>query len=590
MRYRFFLFLSALLFLIAALRLFRMQVQKGNYYRVLSEKNRIRVERLRPPRGRIYDFKGSTLAVNTPSFSVCIVREGLRRGKINSVLGRLASLFSVDRKLLEGKLKSYSYLPPFVPIPLIRDAGKDKVVFMEANSSLFPGVRVVPSLEREYPQGTATAHVVGYVGEASKEDISKGGYFPGDEVGKFGVEKSFENYLRGEDGSEEIEVNPLGRRIRVIKRVDPLRGCDVYLTIDLGVQRLMEELFEGKEGGAILVDPKTGRIYGLYSSPSFDPNWFSRGISLKKWKRLVGNPKKPLNNRVISCSYAPGSTFKLVVALCALSEGAVTRKTTFFCPGFLSFKGRRYRCWKDRGHGKMDIVRAIEESCDVFFYNLGLRLDVDTIGRYARALGYGSLTGIDLPGEIPGIIPSRAWKRKRFGERWYKGETLSLVIGQGYVSVTPIQQVVALSALINGGRVLKPMIVDRIVDPSGKVIFKERPAVRRKLKLNRFAVDTVKLGMLEVVEGDRGTGFRARIKGVEVAGKTGTAQVVKMKERIRNIKKIPYRFRDHAWFIAFAPYKDPRFVVAVVVEHGGHGGSAAAPIAKEILRYAIYNL
>lgn len=302
------------------------------------------------------------------------------------------------------------------------------------------------------------------------------------------------------------------------------------------------------------------------------------------------DPLKPLNNRVISCSYAPGSTFKVVVALAALTEKVIDESTEFFCGGYLFFKGRRYRCWKDYGHGRVDIYRAIAESCDVFFYNIGLRMNVDTIARYAMDLGLGRRVGIDLPGERMGLVPTSRWKRKALGERWYKGETLSLVIGQGFIHVTPIQQAVMLSALVNGGYILKPFVVSKVVDSAGEVVFENGRRVRSRFPLDKHAAQVVKKAMLMVVEGDHGTGRRAKIEGFEVAGKTGTAQVVRFKKRIKDVKKMPYRFRDHAWFIAFAPYDRPRFVVAVVVEHGGHGGDVAAPIAREVLRYALYNL
>ncbi len=588
MRYGFIFYMFLFFFIVGIAFLFKMQIVEGDRYRSLSESNRIKVVRLPPLRGKVLDFKGIPLAINVPSFDVFLMREELTGSELDCVLKRISCYFSVGVDKLRKRLKKYSYLPPFVPIPLLKNVSKKKAIFVASNPELFPGVRVFPSSKRFYPQGAFFSHLVGYVGEASKRDILRKRYFPGDEVGKTGVERFYEDYLRGKDGSEEIEINSLGERIRVLRRIAPKPGYDIYLTVDLGVQKLMRKLFEGKAGAAILMDPRSGKIYGLYSSPSFDPNWFSKGISRELWKELLDDPKKPLLNRAIGCSYAPGSTFKITVALCALMKGVLHPRTKFTCPGFLVYGGRKYRCWRKSGHGRLNVVKAIEQSCDVFFYNVGLRLDVDAISRFARMLGYGEKTGIDLPGEKDGVVPSRRWKTERFGDRWYKGETLSLVIGQGYLSVTPIQQAVALSAVVNGGCVVVPHVLDRVVDGSGKVILEKSRVVRRVVKLSRQAVDLVKLGMLEVVEGDRGTGKAARLREFRIAGKTGTAQVIRIKDKSEG--KVPYKFRDHAWFIAFAPYSKPRFVVVVIVEHGGHGGSVAAPIAKEILRYALYNL
>ncbi len=588
-RFRIIFLLFSLLFLIALLRLYNMQVREGDYYRKLSENNRIRIKRLKAPRGNVYDYRGILLAGNQPSFNLYVVKEDLYAGDPEETLKRVSQILPVSLEDIEKRLRKYRYAPPFLPIPIAKDIGKEKAIYIGTNSDDFQGIEVIPSLKRFYPSGVFFSHVIGYLGEVSERDLKKG-YYPGDMVGKDGIERTMECYLRGRDGGMEVEVNASGRKIRILGVVEPVRGNDIYLTIDKGLQKLCYELMRGKAGAIVVMNPKTGRIYALYSSPSFNPNWFSTGIDVRRWRDLLRNPLKPLNNRAISCFYAPGSTFKVVVALAALSEGAVDSRTRFFCGGSLFFKGRYYRCWKKYGHGDVDILKAIEESCDVYFYNLGIKLDVDTIARYAKGLGLGEKTGLELPGEKKGIVPSKDWKKRVIGERWYKGETLSLSIGQGYISVTPIQQAVLFSAILNGGRVLKPFIVDKIVDQNGRVVFKGRGVVRRIFHLKKEFVDLVKKGMLLAVEGEHGTGRKARIKGYKVAGKTGTAQVVKLKKRMENQKDIPYRFRDHAWFVAFAPYDDPRFVVVVLVEHGGHGGDVAAPIAREVLKYALCNL
>jgi len=399
------------------------------------------------------------------------------------------------------------------------------------------------------------------------------------------VEKKWQTILNGIPGGEQVEVDAAGRKLRVISRKPPVPGANVYLTIDKDLQTRAEKELEGKVGAVVAMDPMDGEILALASSPSFDPNLFIRGFDKETWKRMVSGNRHPLQNRALAGQYPPGSVFKIAVALAGLQEGVVDPAEKLFCGGSYRLGRSVYHCWKKWGHGNVDLHRALVESCDVYFYQLGKRLGIEKIGEYARRLGLGSRTGVDLQNEKPGLVPSKKWKLRRWGVPWQQGETISTSIGQSFVLVTPLQMATMISAVFNGGRLLRPQLTERISTPGGEDIRLFHPVERWGLGVDNAYLEMVKKALTGVVNEPHGTGKAGRIKGLLVAGKTGTAQVVSLgnADRSGDEGNLPESMRDHAWFVAVAPANEPKIAVAVLIEHGGHGGSAAAPVAKRII-------
>jgi penicillin-binding protein 2 len=418
-----------------------------------------------------------------------------------------------------------------------------------------------------------------------------GRYEQGDMIGKNGLEKIYESNLKGKKGFKEIEVDASGRELKTLRKLSPKAGNSLVLTLDSRVQKKLEKLMDevsGKspvEGSVVVMKVQSGEIIAMVSKPSFDPNFFATGVSRKKWNNLVRDEKNPLQNRAVNGQYPPASTYKLVTAYAALSEKVVEPESTIFCPGYFRLGKRNYRCWKKKGHGNMNLHDALVQSCDVYFYTLGHRLGIDNLAKYANRLGLGELTGIELQGEKPGLVPSRQWKKRFKNEPWFPGETISASIGQGYNLVTPLQSARMISTIASGGILIRPYLVKKIEDSDGKLIQEFFPVVNRNIGIDPEVLKHLKEGLRGVVHEAHGTGHRARLKNVTVSGKTGTAQVVGMKasDEIDPEEEIPYSFRDHAWFVAFAPYEKPEVAVSVIIEHGGHGGTTAAPIARKIL-------
>ncbi len=558
---------------------FRLQVIKGNYYYEISNKNRFRTYIVYPRRGRILDREGNVLAFDRPSFDLFLIPYYFYKGYRGKIEEHPTFRFLVDRlgvsaEELEDKLKRYRKRP-FAPLLVKKDISEHEMALVESLQWKLPGIYIEPSWIRVYPYGPLFAHVVGYVGEATEEQVASDERYPGEFVGKMGLELAYDDELRGVGGWERWEVDALGHRIRLVEKSLPIKGMDLETTLLLPLQRKAAELFKGKVGAVVALDPNTGEVLAMYSSPSFDPNLFPGGIPLKKWREIVSNKQHPLTNRAIRGLYPPGSTFKLIVATAGLAEHKITISTKFFCGGGMQFGNRFYKCWKHSGHGWVDVYRAIVESCDTFFYNLGLKLGNALISKYAFMFGLGKKTGIDLPGEKRGVVPTKSWKRKVYHQPWYPGETLPYAIGQGYLLVTPLQMAVVASAFANGGYLVRPHLN-----------LNAKPK-RKKIPVPSWIIRYIRKAMLGVVEDPKGTAYwHARIKGVLVAGKTGTAQVVSshVEERYKKGHKIIVRkYMEHAWFIAFAPYNKPVIAVAVVVEHGGHGASAAAPIARQLI-------
>jgi penicillin-binding protein 2 len=437
---------------------------------------------------------------------------------------------------------------------------------------------------RQYEKGSLASHLLGYIAEISDEELKSEayvGYFPGDYVGKSGIERSWEKFLHGSDGGRQIEVDARGRILRTISETPPTVGASLVLTIDAELQKRTEEGFGDQAGAAVVMDVNTGEILSFVSNPGFDPSLFAGRMPADKWKEYLEDKRHPLENKALKGQYPPGSTFKIITALAGLEEGLVDERTSVVCKGSYTLGGNKFGCWEKKGHGTVNLKRALKESCDVYFYQLGERLGIDRIAAYARKFAIGAPMGVGLENEKGGLIPDSAWKEKRHGKKWYQGDTLPASIGQGYVLMTPVQLASMISAVSTGGTAYRPHLIKRVIDQDGKVLQESKPEIIAQTGISRRSFEAVKEGLAAVVNETSGTGGQARLYEVKVAGKTGTSQVVKQRERKGFI---PYQYRDHALFVAFAPYDRPEVAVAVVVEHGEHGGSAAAPIAGRVLR------
>ncbi len=575
--------LIALSFLI--LRLWYLQVIKGSELRQRSESNSVRLRKINPLRGMILDSYGKVLVDNQTSFDLIYIPN--RPEDKKRVISELSNLYASRSWKIPEEFSQIGKAHPFIPSKIDRNISREKLALIETRSLELPGVatEVVPI--RKYVAGEMIAHIVGYVSEVSPGELEKsnGKYGPGDMVGKYGIEKYYDAYLRGKNGAEQVEVNALGRAVRGLGKINPVPGYNLVLTIDAYLQEVAWKAMEGKSGAVVAMDPRDGSIYAMVSSPGFDPNLFNGGISAENWNILSRDPQHPMEQRAISGQYPPGSTYKLVVAAAALEEGLITPDTSILCTGSFDLGNHTYRCWQKHGHGMVNLHRAIVESCDVYFYSIGKKLGVDKIAQYAKKFGFGAVTGIDLPREKAGIIPTSEWKLARFKKPWQMGETISVSIGQGFNSVTPLQLAAAYSALANGGTVYRPRIVKRIEASDGRLIKAMKPEKLETLPLSPKTIELLKSGLWGVVNEKRGTGGALRRSELDVCGKTGTAQVIGLpsNEKARRALQSSRSYMDHALFTCFAPCRNPEIAVAVIVEHGGHGGSAAAPIARKVL-------
>jgi penicillin-binding protein 2 len=573
--------LAALAIFVLLVRLWYLQIVKGDYFRDRSENNRLRTVYIPSPRGLILDGRGEVLARNRPSFNVDFVVEDSRYPK--ETVGELAKLTGVSPQELNDRLTKQNKRRRFEPKLLLKDISRDVVAQISSQRHRLSGViiNVVPS--RQYVYGPLGAHVVGYTREISGEQLKNqqyAGYRMGDVVGQAGIELKWERYLRGERGSQAVIVNASGNKIGEAFFEPEIPGHNVHLTIDRKLQEVSDAVLQGKRGAIVALNPHTGDILALSSAPHFDPNMFTTEISKEQWADLVSPKETKLNNRAVQGAYPPGSVFKIFVSLAVLAEQIASAQESTFCPGFYQFGSRAFKCHKHSGHGSANMYDSIVQSCDVYFYIMGQRLGVDRIHSYAKLFGFGELTGVDLSDENAGVMPSTEWKRTFFknkdDQRWYPGETLPVAIGQGAVTATPIQIARSLAAVVNGGKVLRPRVVKRVSASDGRV-FEEQtgPQVIRDLAsdIEPEMFHEVRRAMEGVVADKRGTGHRAalpEIAGISVAGKTGTSQVGTKEE-------------DHAWFAGYAPAKDPEIVVVALVENGGHGGATAAPLVKQVM-------
>jgi penicillin-binding protein 2 len=579
------MYIIMVVFLFLFVRLFYLQIIQGKEFRRLSENNCIRLQSISPPRGLIFDRAGDLLVDNRPSFDVYLTEKDAE--PLDRTLDQLAQYMEVSLEDLKKKATENKEGPSYRAKLLMKDVGRDVLARIEAHRPLLPGISVNIRSVRNYVFGKSAAHLIGYIGEINSDELASGKYKGvkmGMDIGKFGVEKSFEAYLQGQYGGRQVEVNASGQVVRVLKDVEARAGYNVYLTIDRQLQEKAEALFLEKTGAAIAMDPNSGEILAMVSSPSFDLNAFSGKISSKAWKDIISNPDRPLENKAIQGEYPPASTYKIVTAIAALEEGVIDENSRFYCPGGYVFGDRVFRCWKRGGHGSVNIVAAIQHSCDVFFYQIGLKLGVSRLASYAQRCGLGELTGIDLDHEAKGLVPTAEWKKRRTGTSWQAGETLSIAIGQGYNLTTPLQLLSLTSAVANGGKRFRPLVCKRIETADRLLVEEREPIVAGMLPVSAKNLDIVKKGLFKVVNQVGGTAYESRISGIEISGKTGTAQIVGRGRNEGSEENLTRHLLPHAWFVAYGPSKDPRIAVVVIVEHGEHGSSAAAPIACEMIK------
>ena len=555
------------------------QIVRGDYYFTQSENNRIRSVRINAPRGYVLDRNGAILVDNEPAYTLHLYRREAKN--LASSIDMAAQVLKLPRDQVKARVDRGLRDPEFLPITIAENLGIDEVAAVEARAPEHPEFAITVSQRRLYTRGAAAAHVLGYLSEASLDQVkaAENGYRLGDWIGQKGIEGAYEGLLAGVNGERRVIVDSHGREMAEERRVEARPGQNLFVTLDLGLQQIAEDYFKDKVGSAVALDPRTGEILALVSSPAYDPNWFTRRVTAKEWNGLLTDGNHPLQNRAIQNAFSPGSTFKIYLAYGALAEGLVDPEQTIFCPGYATFYGRTFRCHKKGGHGTVNLRNAIKMSCDVYFYNLGRRLGIERIAEIAKAFGFGSPTGVDLPFEKSGLVPSEEWAVEKRHARWYPSETISVSIGQGPVLVTPLQQARALSALIEDGRLPTPHLFLASQEPHSGKRLRYTSETRTGLVLDQHKLDLVKNGMWAVLNEPGGTAYGSRIPGLETGGKTGTTQVVGHDTTIKagaDRKKLA----DHAWFVGFAPVDDPQIVVAIFVENGGHGNLAAAPLAK----------
>lgn len=563
-----FLILIVLCFMVIIINLWFLQIIKGKEFEQRAINNCIRALVEEAPRGEIYDQQGNVLVTNRPAVNFSVIPAEI--GNYQTLADDLSPVIAIDSPALISKLKNLRQ-NPFQALTLQRDLGKDKIVTIEEQKYKFKGVLLTTQPERKYLYHNFAAHLLGYVNEVSEEELKTAAFnylASGDMVGKSGLERCYDSSLRGEKGRKEVEVDALGREITTLKYQKPIAGNDIYLTLNSELQQFAESQMAEKKGSIIVSEPHTGKILAMVSYPDYDPNIFAEQMTLKQWQSIAQNKDNVLCNRNIQSVYPAGSIFKLVTAIAALEEGIINTNSTVYCPGYFRLGSVTFKCWKEGGHGSLAIVDAIANSCNVFFYTMGHRLGIDRLSYYATLLGFGEKTGISLPGEQVGLVPSQDWKRKNFNQSWYPGDSVNLSIGQGFLLVTPLQVHNLLCLIVNEGYYYKPYYVDRIVAQTGAIIQQSVPEIMHKTDIDQNTFEIVKEGMKRVVE--RGTGRSANIAEMKIAGKTGTAQNP--------------QGENHAWFVGFAPVDNPEICVTVFIEHGGDGSVAAAPVGGNIMQ------
>ena len=583
---------KALLLSALASRLYFLQVVEAERYRTLADENRINLRLLPPLRGRIVDRFGVAVADNQQNYRVLLIPEDTRN--LDLTLSSLSQIISISPGERRRVLRDIKRNRSFVPVTVRENLNWKDAARIEVNAPELPGIMIDVGQSRSYPHGADLAHVLGYVAAVSPAELTGDPLLelPGFRTGKAGLEKTHDLALRGKSGSSQVEVNAFGRVIRELERREGEPGAEVQVTIDMGLQRIVSERLKGKSASAVVIDVHAGEVLAMASAPAYDPNAFNRGLSEREWKSLVNDPRAPLTNKPISGHYAPGSTFKMVVLLAALEKAVISSDNRIFCTGYMELGNSRFHCWKKTGHGLVDAKNAITQSCDVYFYEVARRTGIEHIAAMARRLGFGMPLGIDLPGERGGLVPTPKWKRGTLEASWQKGETVITGIGQGYLLATPLQLAVMTARLVNGGFALTPRLTREVVSKGGTADVVQ-PSPFGSLNIPSHHLELVRQAMSNVINSPFGTARKSRINKREwmMGGKTGTVQVrrITRAEREQGIiknKDLPWKDRDHALFVGFAPVDNPRYAVSVVVEHGGSGSKSAAPIARDILEVA----
>lgn len=544
-----------------------LQIIKGNYYRKVSENNRIRLIPIAAPRGKIYDRNGKMLAHDIPSYDIAIIQLGLSKEEILQTLIKLKNIVEINLKETNEKVFSKKNRP-FEPVVIIPDVNEEIITKIAEQITELPGIIIQVNPKRYYIYGPLCAHILGYISEIDKETLIKKrhlGYKYGDLIGISGIEEYYDLFLKGTDGGKQIEVDVRGRQLRVLGNMEPISGNNLILTIDSKLQKIADEALGDRSGAIIVMNPNNGEILALVSKPSFDPNMFLGRMTPEQAKNIFTDKNYPLFNRVIQAQYSPGSVFKIIVTAVALENKIINENDKYCCGGIYWLGDKRFICFQKEKHGEVDIVDALTHSCNIFFYQLGYKLGVDKISKFANEVGLGHKTSIDLPSEATGLVPTRTWKKKEHKEEWYGGDTLILSIGQGYILTTPLQLAQALSVIVNGGHVFRPRIVKQMTDSSGNIrIFSS--LIEKVVSLSEQTQKVLFKGLESVVT--KGTGQRAYLPYLKIGGKTGTVQ---------------NPGEDHALFLCFAPVNSPKVVISILVEHGGKGGTEAVPVARRII-------
>jgi penicillin-binding protein 2 len=612
------LLLFGMALVVFTIRLWQLQVLNGEEYRIAATQLFTQKRPRAAPRGMVVDTAGKRLADNRASYDLKVTLADVGKDPgFDALAERLSNYIEMTPEEIHAalaKAKKKRGFSSYKPALIKEDLSWPEVTKLETFKAELPGVELDIGIKRTYLYGDLFAHQVGYLGEVGEKELanlqkkyaSKYGedyYQLGHQWGKYGVEQKFEEMLKGRDGQRILAKDRLGRELSMedagkfledfgalMQGTAEVPGNNVRLSIDLGLQQHIAAKFGDQSGAVVVLDVHTGLVRAMFNHPTFDPEIFARGISQVEWDALSKHPDHPLEDKAIRGIYPPGSTYKLFTAAAGLGEGVIDAKTTFTCTGSLRFAGQERRCWNKRGHGVTNLHKAIQQSCDVYFYNVGIKLGVDRLAKYAKSFGLGSATGIGLNNEKGGLIPTSEWKRIARREEWQEGETLSVAIGQGFDLVTPLQLAVAYAALANGGKVLEPHLVEQVVAPDGKVVWEQAPRVRQEALLKPEHAKLLQDGLYAVVNEQGGTAYwTGRIDEVHLSGKTGTSQVFRQDERFAKGQEIPYELRDHALFAAYVPAEDPELAIAVIVEHGEHGSSTAAPIAKAAAEYWFRN-
>ncbi len=574
-----------------AWRMRDLQVNQSSEYRLLSDENRIRDRLLLPERGLIFDRNGIPLAENLPNYRIVMIRE--QAGDVRSVLAQLARIIDLPLERREDIFKTMRKFGPSKKVPVVEQLSWDDFARVSANAPALPGIITEVGLNRNYPMQEDYSHVIGYVGPVSEADLKRFEdpdqiiLSPGFQIGKTGLEREKGDILRGVAGTQRVEVNAVGRVMRELGRNDALKGADLQLTLDHDLQHYAQYRLEGESAAAVVMDVNSGDVRAMASTPGFDPNKFIYGITTKYWNSLIENDYRPLADKTISGAYPPGSTVKMVTALAALEDGVVDPEEEIMCRGYIEVGNRRFHCWKRGGHGRMNLTNGLKQSCDVYYYEISQRIGIEKMALMARRFGFGAKPPLPLPSLSGGLAPNKQWKFDRYKEEWRIGDTLNAAIGQGFVLASPMQLAV-MTARLASGRAVQPRIVQRTNGVA-------EPLTRAPdMQITPNNLDLVKLGMFRVGNEPRGTAYRSRINEptLAMAGKTGTAQVkgISLEDRAAGLNddEVPWKYRDHALFVGFAPYDNPRYAISVVIEHGGSGSGAAAPVARDIMLRALY--